>query len=617
TATIRVTDAKGDLISNYNGHAILAANTGPGTISPENIKFSQGTWTGDLIFFGADKEVSFSCIDYTVPPNIGTSRQVEVLPGSFAGLQILLPGEAAQGGMEPGIEGSPREQRAGDRFHIKVRAVDSWWNLVPVINDRVSLVSTDAFASLPEENILSGGELTAPVTLFRAGEHTFEAEDIDSAGVKTYISSRVMVNPGPYTQVIMLVPGEELIPGSENGKAGSALDQSINFAFTVVLQATDDWWNPVTGVDDMIQITSTDPLAEFPQGVILRDGRMEFQVRLSTGGYQLLWGDNQTTTTVPRTSAQIRAINSGFHIEAEVYPPRVIAGEEFTLAVKVTNDAGAVMQEINTPAYIKVQDAADGEAGGGILLNTRFQFLQGQRTIRQTYTKAQSIVLVISDDIGNGPGISNVISIEPGPPSQMRLGSNPPWVGGRQSATVSASVMDEYENGVAGQPVTFELVSGGGSISALDAVTGADGIARATFRGAYDPGIDQIRAVSNSLSADLEIQTALVDPASPGGTITNYPNPFHPDENPTTIAYKLSDQATVTLRIFTLSGGLVLQKKFMEGTKGGVAGLNEILWDGRNGRGDLVCSGGYVLLVRAERAGETIHQMRRRIAVVR
>ncbi|MBW2507064.1 MAG: hypothetical protein JRE81_00390, partial [Deltaproteobacteria bacterium] len=83
------------------------------------------------------------------------------------------------------------------------------------------------------------------------------------------------------------------------------------------------------------------------------------------------------------------------------------------------------------------------------------------------------------------------------------------------------------------------------------------------------------------------------------------------------IAYKLDDNATVSLRIFTLSGGLVFEETYTAGAAGGRAGLNEVVWDGRNGDGDYVATGGYVLLVKAEGTGETLHTMRRKIAVVR
>jgi flagellar hook assembly protein FlgD len=46
-------------------------------------------------------------------------------------------------------------------------------------------------------------------------------------------------------------------------------------------------------------------------------------------------------------------------------------------------------------------------------------------------------------------------------------------------------------------------------------------------------------------------------------------------------------------------------------------GLNEVQWDGRNGKGDFVSSGGYILVIEANSEGETLHVMRRKLAVVR
>ena len=177
--------------------------------------------------------------------------------------------------------------------------------------------------------------------------------------------------------------------------------------------------------------------------------------------------------------------------------------------------------------------------------------------------------------------------------------------------------MDAYDNGVPDRPVIFELLAGDGILTPIDSLTSDDGVARADFLSPRIPQISRVRASSGGLIAELDIETALVDPNLPGGSITNYPNPFHPGETSTTIAYKLSDDANVTLRIYTLSGSFVLRKDFARGTQGGVAGLNEFEWDGRNGKGEYVSSGGYIVVVEAEGHGETLHVMRRRVAVVR
>ncbi|UCH82886.1 MAG: hypothetical protein JSW50_10450 [Candidatus Latescibacterota bacterium] len=617
TVTIRAVDVTGNTIPDYDGNAVLSANTGPASISPEAIVFSNGVWTGAMVFRGAGGAVSFNCSDFSSPPHIGTSNNFEVLPGPYYGLQVLLPGQTPRGGTTSGFEGTPDSQNAGSAFTLTVRAVDEFWNRVPGIDNTISLISSDAFADMPHDTVLHNGELIMPVTLFRVGPQTIIASDIDSTGIESHTSSPVEILPGPYARIVIIAPGQTVAPGSEEGRTGEATDQSINFAFTVSVYATDEWFNPVGVVTDVVGITSNDPLAELPPDTPMVDGRADMSVRLSTGGYQQITATNLTQPLMPPSTTQVRAISSGLHLEAEVTPTTVQAGEPFDLTVKVTNDAGSVIQEINSSVTVEVQNAATQEPGRGILENTEFQLLQGQRTVTETYTYAEQIVLVIHDDLGNTPAVTEVITVLPGPPAAVSLASDPSWVRGNKHATIYARVLDQFDNGVPGQIVTFDLLSGMGTLTPLDSATADDGAARADYLSPREPQIARIRATSNNLVAEMDLETALVDPNTPGGTVTNYPNPFHPSEAPTTIAYKLSDDAQVTIRIYTLTGGLVLEKMFNLGGQGGSAGLNEYRWDGRNGDNELVASGGYILVIDAIGEGETIHTMRRKIAVVR
>jgi hypothetical protein len=367
----------------------------------------------------------------------------------------------------------------------------------------------------------------------------------------------------------------------------------------------------------MVRLTSTDALAQLPPDTALIDGVADLSVRLSTGGYQQITVQNLTQPTMPTSTTEVRAISSGFHLEAEVSSSQVQAGEYFALTVKVTNDAGSVIQEINSTVDLTVRNAASGDPGRGDLLITQLQLLQGQRTVQVYYTYAEDIQITATDDMGNDPAITDVIQVAPGDPDHIAMWSDPDWVRGNKNATVHAQVLDEFENGVPLQVMSFTLAQGGGTLTPIDAETDTGGIARADFLSPREPGMTTIEASSGALSQSLQIETALVDPDAAGGTITNYPNPFHPGESPTTIAYKLDDNATVRMRVYTLSGGLVLEQRFDPGLQGGTAGLNEIVWDGRNGENELVASGGYIVEVQAEGNGETLHLMRRKVGVVR
>lgn len=615
--TIRATDTNGNTIPNYAGDAVLVANTGSGSIAPEFISFTAGIWTGPMVFKGAGGAVSFSVADFSAPPHIGSSNTFAVNPGPFARLQVLLPGETPRGGTADGKEGDPTPQQAGTAFTLTVRSVDAFWNLVSGVADSVALGSSDAAAGIPAHARLTGGQLIIPATLYRTGPQRIWASDLTSPSMLPDTSSAVTVNGGPFARVLVLAPGEYSLPGSPTGRGGAATDQSINYAFNVTVLATDNWWNPVNGVTDVVRITSDDPLATLPPDQALVDGQGEMTMRLARGGYNQITVSDVTRPAIPGSSTQVRAISSGFHLEASITPSTARAGEPFTLTVKVTNDAGSVIQEINSAVTLVVKNASTQAPGRGDLVPTGFQLLQGQRSVSTTYTFAEPIVIVAYDDAGNAPATSNVITITPGLPDSIQFSSSPSWVGGNKHATLTARLVDRYKNGIPGQAMVFSKLTGSGTLTPIDSATVADGSARADYLSARFPETSQLRASSAGVIADLNLETAFVDPNAAGGYVSNYPNPFHPPAEATTIAYKLDDYASVTLRIFTLSGNLVLQHQFSSGDPGGRPGLNEFAWDGKNGEGRVVASGGYIALIEAKGTGETLHVIRHKIAVVR
>ena len=617
SVTINAVDSGGNLVPGYTGDAILTANTGTGSISPEVVTFTAGTWTGPVTFKGAGGAVALTCADYSAPPKTGTSNNFVVNPGPLYGLQVLLPGESARGGTATGKTGTPTTQSAGNPFTMTVRAVDQYWNLVSGVNDRIVLTSTDVFAWMPSDTVLVNGQCLIPTRLHKSGYQTITARDSTNALIQPNTSSQVLVVGGTFARVLVLAPGEINAPGTATGRAGTATDQSINYAFTVTILATDQWWNPVGGVTDVVHLTSGDPLAQLPPDQAMVDGVAQMSLRLSTGGFQLISVSDVTNPSKSGSTTQVRAISSGFHLEAAVSPSTARAGEPFTLTVKVTNDAGSVIQEINSFVTVQVKNASTQAAGQGTLLTTQFQLLQGQRAVSETYTFVEPIIIIAHDDAGNAPATSNVITITPGQPTALRLSSDPSWVGGNRHATITARVVDDFENGVPGEPMSFALLSGTGTLSATDSMSNASGYARADFLSPRNPEHDMIRATSNALTRDLDLEVAFVDPSAAGGTAYSYPNPFHPPNQPATIAYKIDDDATVTLRVYSQTGNLVLRQEFARGAVGGKAGLNQFVWDGKNGKGELVSSGGYIVLIEAQGASETLHVIRRKIAVVR
>ncbi len=616
TITVRATDSSGNTVYDYAGDAVLASNAGSGTSTPSLITFVGGVWSGPVTFFGAGSSVRLSCTDFSSPARTGTSGSITVNPGTFTKLQVILPGETAKPGTADGKDGTPGNQTAGTPFPITLRAVDAYWNVVSGIGDHIQVTSTDPFAGLPADTTLVSGQLVFQGRLYKSGTQTITAHDLDNSGITDNTSGNVTIVGGTFSRVLVLAPGESPAPGTVSGRTGAALDQSIDYAFTITALATDQWWNPVTGPTDVVHITCGDPLAQIPADQAMVNGRADMTLKLATGGFQNVSVSEVTNPAKTGSTTQVRAISSGFHLEATVTPSTARAGDFFTLTVKVKNNGGAVITEINSFVTIQVENAS-GAPGRGTLLTPQFQLIQGQRSVSQTYTFSEPIILVAHDDAGNAPARSNIIAITPGPPTAVRLASSPSWVGGNKHATLTARVVDAYENGVPDRPVSFAVLSGTGSVTPIDSLTDASGNARADFLSPRQPETDRIQASSGGFTRDLDVEVAYVDPTAGGGFVTNYPNPFHAGSEATTIAYKLDDFATVTLRVYTNSGSLVRRVVFDRGAPGGSPGLNNWSWDGRNGKGEVVASGGYLVLIEAQGQGSTLNVIRRKVAVVR
>ena len=615
SVTIRAVDVNNNTVTDFNGPAVLIANTGQGSISPETVTFTSGVWTGPMTFKGAGALVRFQIADFTSPPHTGTSNYIEVRAGPIAKLQVLLPGESPKGGTAPGHTGTPDPQTAGATFTTTVRAVDAYWNLVSGVTDRVALRSSDQFAWLPAETTLVDGQILVPTRLALSGQQRIWASDVDNPAVASDTSSYVTVNGGSFSQLLILAPGESPAPGTVSGRTGTPTDQSVGYAFNVTVLATDQWWNPVTGPTDVVHITSSDtgPQTVLPPDTPMVNGRVELSVKLTTGNYQQITASDVTQPSKNSSTTSVRMINSGFHLEATVAPTTVGAGEPFTLTVRVTNAAGSVIQDVNSFVTVEVQNASTRQPGIGTLSNTYFQLLQGQKAVAETYTFVEPIVLIVRDDAGNAPAITEAVTVVPGTPSKVVFDNPPTWVGGSKTVSLTAKLTDYYDNGIPDQVMAFRLRTGAGSVAPTDSITDGSGAATTDFTSPRDPETDTIRASSNGLFADLDIETALVNPSAPGGYVTNYPNPFRPPTESTVIAWKLVENATVTLKIYSQSGGLVRQETFSSGAPGGTVGLNQWSWDGLNGSGSTVASGGYLVLIEAQ--GTQV--MRRKIAAVR
>ncbi|HYJ31833.1 MAG TPA: hypothetical protein VE326_01305 [Candidatus Binatia bacterium] len=85
-----------------------------------------------------------------------------------------------------------------------------------------------------------------------------------------------------------------------------------------------------------------------------------------------------------------------------------------------------------------------------------------------------------------------------------------------------------------------------------------------------------------------------------------YPNPFRAGREDVRLSYRLAADASVHVAIYTLLGDLVREMALAAGGPGGAAGLNEVAWDGRNGKGETVRPGVYVARIEGGGVNEAV-----------
>ncbi|MBN2365622.1 MAG: T9SS C-terminal target domain-containing protein [Calditrichaeota bacterium] len=115
----------------------------------------------------------------------------------------------------------------------------------------------------------------------------------------------------------------------------------------------------------------------------------------------------------------------------------------------------------------------------------------------------------------------------------------------------------------------------------------------------YPKGVwDAVVYSPNSQTYSASGTFTIVQPESPptGGKLSsdniyNYPNPFNPERETTTLRYSLEKSGNVSVKIFDSGGNLV--KILMEDVSQSASVEQSVIWDGKNGEGELVANGVY------------------------
>jgi len=115
--------------------------------------------------------------------------------------------------------------------------------------------------------------------------------------------------------------------------------------------------------------------------------------------------------------------------------------------------------------------------------------------------------------------------------------------------------------------------------------------------GTYVPSLAPVDPTNDSYESiklpENYIRSSLTNIREEGADAAyNYPNPFNPRKQTTNIVYYSSSSGQTTIKIFTITGRLVRTL-----TDAATPDSNEVTWDGKNGRGQIVRNGVYVAVI--------------------
>jgi len=420
--TVVARDIFDNHVADYTDNVTLYVSHGSGILNPVSVDMGaglgngvyQGAWRGNIQITRTGTDVRlFVREDTYAHTDSSNTFNVFALAQDYADLIMLLPGETHTPGIAPGKVGEPLPVTAGDPVVATVIATDAWWNQVPV-QPQIHFTSDNFFQMITANDTALDPDGTATYDLFlkTAAAHDLVAADLITPLVND--SSGIIVEPGEFSRLMLLLPGEAAQPGGPeaDGKIGTPLPQTASLEFGARVRAVDQFWNQVDDSSEHIWLASDDnsitPTNPLNNGQSLVSGEITLPVFLTTAGFVTLATSalDHTDLTGQQATVQIQQ-GANYRIvtpdSAYVGPPQT-----FSVTVSLDDEFGVPMPAANNWFDIKAL-RSNLEPATHNLLITSAQLSGGTVTVTgQAYDTVEDIVLWITDSAGRSSYSSTI-----------------------------------------------------------------------------------------------------------------------------------------------------------------------------------------------------------------
>lgn len=413
-------------VTSYNNPAVSVALTNcsgvnfsagmldsnPVTVGAQSTAaFAAGIFNGPLIVF---PKVAVACVKFDDGVgHFGESAPFSISFGNVISLHVVLPGQAFTPGQYPGTSPSvPPTQLAGASVTAQVYVVDQGWNVIDNVTGGWSpgpvVMSLESDAGVPGYVDLNGGSPVMPNsgaftsvtnivlrTAYPAGNGRLVA---NMSGL-TGRSNLMTINPGAYTQMVFVAPGETLASGIQSsvepdGKTGLPTTQTVNINFPIGVYLTDTYFNPIInpplagGLWPSITFSLTAPGAgvvtfPFTNPFSMTSGSFSNQVGLGTLGANILRvvdtsptpkTVNQTIDVTPGNVTRFLVTPISSSITADPIPIQTV-GVPFNLTFKAFDQYNNVATNFSGPIQLELWENGVPLAYGGTISPSTVNFV--------------------------------------------------------------------------------------------------------------------------------------------------------------------------------------------------------------------------------------------------
>ncbi len=418
-------DADGN-VANYNQEAQLSCTMGAEYANPDTIQFTDGrgsAWV-QVTKMGLVKIIIDDGTHFV------ESNEFLVLAGDFNQLLVLLEGETHTPGLGDGKAGAPFAINTGESTTVNIIACDDYWNrkAIPVEISDISSLTGHIVPPLLPFSLAADGTGLCQVTFrtsYDAATRSDEPQTIRvSGGGRTTTSSAIIVNPGPYENIVLVAPGEQLDPGTfdADGKSGSPATQIAGNPFTLTVAATDSYWNPVdSGFPATVTFDSGDShpdviFAGLPQGTAISMGARikDFDatlITLASPQWVTVAGGGETTqVNIPVTHGPLD------HFALSNIPDCTAGDTIFNVTITAQDQYDNRVLSFNQTAALSSTTGAD------TFVPTTAAFINGQSIINVIVYKATYPgTAKLNCTYGGKSGESNTFVVSPGPYAELVL----------------------------------------------------------------------------------------------------------------------------------------------------------------------------------------------------